>query len=146
MTESVTVALPLRLVNVANRREHYRARANRVQRERKAVSKALEGKSPPSVPVTLILVRTGWACLDPDGLACATKTVVDQVAAWLGIDDRHPDLHVQLAQRTTRERVKIQTQRGVLTKAKVSLSITIRSWQPEDGTDRLRVLARESQR
>jgi hypothetical protein len=147
---SVRVELPLALVNVANRREHYMTRRRRVERERGMVTTALAatGATPPALPVTIALERAAWCALDPDGLATAVKACVDAVAEWLAVDDRDPRLHVHLSQRTTRARRVEWYGRGKRyqrTVAASTVTLTVRPWRPEDGTDRLRVLARGSE-
>jgi hypothetical protein len=146
----VTVTMPLKLVPGMNVREHWRTRKRRVEREHDMVTCALEatGATAPPLPVTLVIVRTGWCELDPDNCAGACKGVVDSACAWLRVDDRNPGIHVHLAQRVTRERRAERYGRGghyTRVVAASTVTLTIRPWRPEDGTDRLRVLARGSE-
>lgn len=94
------VTIPLRTVSGANMREHYRVKAARVKAERWATKLALCGWTPPPLAnvkldaCPLLTVRmtrhANSAGLDDDNLRSALKHVRDQVAAWLGIDDRDP--------------------------------------------------------
>lgn len=77
----------LRLVSVANAREHHHAKARRVTRERALVGGALAGVTAPPGPWRVTIVRVGPRALDTDNLAASAKAVRDAVAAWLGADD-----------------------------------------------------------
>ncbi|MGL4648060.1 MAG: hypothetical protein ACRC1H_01530, partial [Caldilineaceae bacterium] len=73
-----------------NVREHWRARSTRVKRERNAVASALVGLPRPALPCTVLLTRMAPSSgLDDDNLPGALKGVRDEVAKWLGVDDRH---------------------------------------------------------
>lgn len=78
----------LRLVNVANAREHWAARKRRVAREHAAIATALRGVALPAGPRWRVTVtREGPRALDDDGLTIACKGVRDAVAEALGCDD-----------------------------------------------------------
>jgi hypothetical protein len=146
LAAGVTITVPLKLVPGMNTREHWRTRRRRVEREHATVVDALEatGAGPLNLPVTLVIIRTAWCELDPDNCAASAKGVIDSACSWLRVDDRDPGVHVHLAQRTTRARRTEhygrsgRYQRVVVATA---VTLTIRPWRPEDGTDRLRVLA-----
>lgn len=89
---SVEVTIPLRLVSEANSREHWRVVAKRKKLQRRAVWLALHCSKqlPIPAPCTVILCRWSPRQLDTDNLSSAFKAVRDEVAAWLGIDDRSP--------------------------------------------------------
>lgn len=90
----ITVTIPMRLVSVANMREHWETKATRAKSQRilawaelKAADKAPRLMGPVTVKVTRIAPRA----LDKhDNLRMACKAVVDGVADWLGVDDRDP--------------------------------------------------------
>lgn len=87
------LSIPLKTVSGANAREHHMARARRVKKEREAVMWMTNGKTPPAVPCIVTLTRVGpTSGLDLDNLQSSQKAVRDQIAQWLGIDDR--DLRV----------------------------------------------------
>lgn len=87
----VTLALPLRLGSGLNAREHWRARARRVRAERDAVALYLAREKRPALPVRVELVRVAPSNgLDSDNLQGSLKACRDQVADWLGTDDRDP--------------------------------------------------------
>ena len=73
-----------------NDRLHWRAKAKRVRAERQMVAAYVNGQPRPEVPLVVTLTRIAPSNgLDDDGLCGALKGVRDQVAAWLGVDDRH---------------------------------------------------------
>ncbi len=92
--------IPLRTVSGMNAREHWRARARRVEGERWAVRMAIVqqygAKLPdaPKTPCVVKLTRIGPTNgLDPfDNLPSSLKGCVDEIANWLGVDDRKSDL------------------------------------------------------
>lgn len=90
----VSVVVPIKTVSALNGREHWRARANRVRGERFAVQALLNSEPKPALPCVVRLTRIGPTNgLDPfDNLPASLKGVADQVAAWLGVSDRNPDL------------------------------------------------------
>lgn len=133
----VAVEVPLAVRSLGNRREHWRARARRVERTHKLVRAALAGHAPPSPPVVVELERVGWNRLDVDGLVAGSKDVVDAVARWLGVDDRSPLVRWRLSQRTTRARRFAQGRWETAS----ALRVVVRAWRPSDGDDPLRVLA-----
>jgi hypothetical protein len=86
------IRVDMRTVPGMNVREHWRARARRVKAERQAVAWMLVGVPKPALPCVVTLTRTAPSNgLDDDNLAGALKAVRDQVAAWLGVDDKHSD-------------------------------------------------------
>jgi hypothetical protein len=83
------ISFPLRTVAGLNAREHWRARARRVKAEREAAAWALHGASRPPLPLLVRLWRIAPSNgLDDDNLAGALKAVRDEVAVFLGVDDR----------------------------------------------------------
>lgn len=86
------IAIPLRTVPGLNVREHWQARSSRVKRERRAVAWALaaENHQRPPIPCSVRLTRVAPSGgVDDDNLVGALKAVRDEVAKWLGVDDRH---------------------------------------------------------
>jgi hypothetical protein len=108
---TLTIPLPgLRLVSLANQREHWRSRARRAKSQRyigeltvKAALREPRGE-PFRFPVTVIITRIAPRALDDDNLAGAAKSVRDGVADALGIDDRDPRVKWAVAQRKGRPR------------------------------------------
>ena len=84
------VEVPTRLVSEANTRTHWRAKAKRVASQRLITKAVLSGVPRPALPVAVLLTRVAPGELDDDNLSGACKAVRDEVAAWLGIDDRDP--------------------------------------------------------
>jgi hypothetical protein len=86
----MTIAVPLRTVPGLNAREHFAVRSKRVRKEREAVAWMLRGVQRPHIPCSVILTRVApSAGVDDDNLVGALKGVRDQVAEWLGVDDKH---------------------------------------------------------
>lgn len=87
------IAVPIRTSRGQNAREHWRATARRVKAEKHAVAWVLAGKPKPPIPCTVRLTRIAPSSgLDDDNLAGALKACRDQVAEWLGVDDKRRDL------------------------------------------------------
>jgi hypothetical protein len=89
---AIEVTLPIRAVSEANVREHWAAKAARVKRQRRDVYLGLynlRGMKPPIVHrVVVVLTRVAPRMLDGDNNVRSLKAVVDEVAAFLGLDDR----------------------------------------------------------
>lgn len=90
------IVVPLKTQS-PNARELWQMRTSRVKKERQAVAWMLKGHAKPPIPCSVLLTRVApSAGLDDDNLSGALKGVRDQVAEWLGIDDRH---HLQVRYR-----------------------------------------------
>lgn len=96
--------IAVRTISALNAREHYRARAERVRRERLATLAALRAQvgTPPPLPprgsgrkLLVVLTRIAPRALDSDNCAGALKSVRDAVAQWLSIDDADPRVHFE---------------------------------------------------
>lgn len=84
------ITVPLRTVPGLNAREMWQVRSSRVKKERKTVAWSLVGQPRPPIPCSVRLTRVAPSSgVDDDNLSGALKAVRDQVAEWLGIDDRH---------------------------------------------------------
>jgi hypothetical protein len=83
------IEIPIRTVPGMNAREHFRVRAKRVKAERQAVAWSLIGKDKPATPLVVLLTRCAPSNgLDDDNLAGSLKAVRDEIARWLGVDDK----------------------------------------------------------
>ncbi len=86
----------MRLGRGLNDREHWRVRAKRVKAEREQVAWVLAARNVarPTLPLLVTLTRIAPSSgLDKgDNLNGSLKAVRDQVAAWLGVDDKHDDV------------------------------------------------------
>lgn len=92
-TWSMALVVPIRTVGGMNVREHWRARVRRVKGERDATAWQLSMCRRPSLPLVVLLTRVGPSNgLDDDNLAGSMKAVRDQIAQWLGVDDRRRDV------------------------------------------------------
>ena len=76
-----------------NAREHWCARARRVRSERDITAWALRKATKPTPPLVVTLTRIAPSNgVDDDNLCGALKAVRDEVAAWLGVDDKRRDV------------------------------------------------------
>ena len=84
---------PIKTVSALNARDaHWRVRHRRVKSERASIGWYLNGAARPGLPCEVLLTRIApSAGLDDDNLAGALKGIRDEVASWLGVDDRHRD-------------------------------------------------------
>lgn len=84
------ILVPIKTVSSLNAREHFAVRAKRVRAERQGVAWLLKGQQRPPIPCSVRLTRVAPSSgVDDDNLVGALKGVRDEIAAWLGIDDRH---------------------------------------------------------
>lgn len=83
------LTVPVTTVNKNNVDEHWTKRRRRVLKERNAVLVCWLGVPPVQVPCEVRLVRIAPARnhLDDDGAVAALKTVRDEVARLIGVDD-----------------------------------------------------------
>lgn len=87
----IRVLLPIKVVSVANLREHWSTRAKRAKIHRSTAKMMLtQWGLHPELPVTVTLTRIGVKTLDGDNLQGACKAARDGVADWLGLDDADP--------------------------------------------------------
>jgi hypothetical protein len=85
----IAFTVPIRAPSASNLREHWAARAKRVDRQ-KVATRAMcpVWRSGPLLVVTL--TRVSPRTLDDDNLRGALKSVRDGVATWLRVDDATP--------------------------------------------------------
>jgi hypothetical protein len=93
MSTPHTLLLPMRTQRGLNNREHPMSRHRRVKKERADVAWFLvryareHGK--PAIPCSVLLTRISPGNgVDDDNLVGSLKSVRDEVARWLGVDDR----------------------------------------------------------
>lgn len=78
-----------------NARENPWVRAARIKHEREQTRLFLNHRSircPFAPPLVVTLSRLSAVHMDSDNVVGALAAVRDEVAAWIGIDDRHDDL------------------------------------------------------
>lgn len=90
------LVLPVRIVSVANLREHWRVKAKRTKAHRHAA--LVVPKSLP-LPSVVTLTRIAPRALDDDNLVHAFKALRDGIADRFGVADNHPDLTWRYDQR-----------------------------------------------
>ncbi len=93
------IPLPLKIVSVANLREHWRTRAGRAKLHRATTAALLRSHRPPPLPITIVLTRVSARQLDDDNCVAAFKAVRDGVADWLGVPDNDPRVTWEYGQR-----------------------------------------------
>lgn len=82
------ILVPIRTI-AGNPRELWQVRTRRVKKERTAAGWLLRTATKPQIPCSVLLTRIApSAGLDDDNLRHALKGVRDEVAAWLGVNDR----------------------------------------------------------
>lgn len=88
----IKVLLPIKIVSVANLREHWSKRASRAKLHRSTAFIMLRAwGAPPAPPLTVTMTRIGFNSLDKDdNLPAAIKAAKDGIADWLGLDDADP--------------------------------------------------------
>lgn len=92
---AVIFEIPIRTISALNSREHWRQRAKRVKAEREATHYAIRqaANGMPLLPLKVSMTRIGPSSgLDDDNLSSSLKAVRDQIAQWLGVNDRKSDL------------------------------------------------------
>jgi hypothetical protein len=95
----VAFTIPIRTVSALNAREHFRVRAKRVKAEREATAWVLPNVRL-QLPVKVHMTRVGpTAGLDSDNLPGSMKGCRDEIAKWLGIDDRDARVEWSYSQR-----------------------------------------------
>ncbi len=104
-TEAVTVLVPVKTKG-ANAREHWSAKARRVKAERTATGWALVRFAPVVLPCRVTFTRLSPGTLDDDNVRDASKGIRDEVAKWLGVDDRDPRVVWCYEQEKTRMKTK----------------------------------------
>ena len=99
-TVMITTTLPLKIISVANARLNRFKLAAMNKAQRQTTKHTMQALAlPPAPPMTIVLTRIGPKTLDTDNLAGGFKAARDGVADWLGVDDGHPGLDWQYAQR-----------------------------------------------
>ena len=94
--------LPVRIVSVANLREHWATKARRTREQRATARICVRAEIGPAAPAGLYRVtitRQGGKRLDPhDNLPMSCKAIVDGIAEAMGIDDGSPCIEWVYAQ------------------------------------------------
>lgn len=86
----ITEKVPIRVVSVANLREHWAVKAKRAAHHRSMARLVMGQHLRPTLPVVVTFTRVAPRQLDDDNLRSGFKAIRDGVADWLGVDDRHP--------------------------------------------------------
>lgn len=88
-----TLWIPIRTVSITNVREHWAVRHRRAKAQREAVRliwQTVVKKRRVELPCVVILTRIAPGLLDSDNLPASMKSVRDEIADLLGVDDRDP--------------------------------------------------------
>jgi len=120
----IDVTIPgLRLVSEANARGSWHGGATRAARQRSIVALVFRTLRC-AVPCNVRIVRIAPSRLDDDNLARAAKAVRDELASWLGVDDRDERVSWSVA----------QTKGGV---REYAVRIIVRPWSPSESGGRV---------
>lgn len=113
---NVLVRVPLRIVSVANMREHWATKAKRVKAHRQAARLSVGARLMPREGTLVVtLTRVAPRALDTDNLASALKATRDGVADALDVADNDPRIDWRCTQ-----------MRGAAREYAVWISITLR--------------------
>lgn len=113
----IDVTIPgLRLVSEANARGSWHGGATRAARQRSIVALVFRTLRC-AVPCNVRIVRVAPLPLDDDNLARAAKAIRDELASWLGVDDRDERVSWSVA----------QTKGGV---REYAVRVIVRRWSP----------------
>lgn len=88
----------IRLVNLANSREHWATRARRAKAQRGLAAMLFADLPRPQLPLIVTITRIAARKMDTDGLAISAKHVRDGIADWLRVDDGSDQITWQYAQ------------------------------------------------
>jgi len=120
----IDVTIPgLRLVSEANARGSWHGGASRAAQQRRTVALFFRSLRC-EVPCNVRIVRVAPSRLDDDNLARAAKAVRDQLAEWLGVDDRDERVSWSVA----------QTKGGV---REYAVRVIVRPWSPSEAGGRI---------
>lgn len=104
MTPLFTATIPVQVVSEANQREHWGARNKRKKGQQDVTMLMLQSKFPngkhlrPIKQINLVrVIANKGRVMDTDNLFGSVKHVVDALARWLDLDDRH--FPIQVTQR-----------------------------------------------
>lgn len=96
------LAIPIRTVSLANEHEHWRRRHKRSKAERLEMRcawlKAFERPMCGGETAVVRLTRVAPRALDSDNLPPSMKSIRDELAACLGLDDRDPRITWEYSQ------------------------------------------------
>lgn len=120
----IDVTIPgLRLVSEANARGSWHGGASRAAQQRRTVALFFRSLRC-AVPCNVRIIRVAPSRLDDDNLARAAKAVRDQLAEWLGVDDRDERVSWTVA----------QTKGGV---REYAVRVIVRPWSPSEAGGRI---------
>lgn len=92
----ICVDLPLKIVSVANLREHWSRKASRTKAHRLAACAVPKA----DLPCVVTLVRIAPRRLDDDNLSSGFKALRDGIADRLGVKDNDPRVQWRYSQET----------------------------------------------
>jgi hypothetical protein len=101
------------------RRWHWSKTRRRVAKCRANVRLALSQFDKPTLPAVVTMTRCSVGTCDDDGAVGAMKSVRDEIAKWLGVDDADQRITWLVEQRKVK-------------RADVGVVIEIREWRRED--------------
>lgn len=93
----ISVLIPIRIVSVANKREHWAVRHKRAKAHRMAAIMVPKAELPCTVKLTRVAPGNAGV-MDGDNLQMGFKGLRDGIAARLGVDDADPRIRWEYAQ------------------------------------------------
>jgi hypothetical protein len=84
--------LPVRTQTESNCNEHWRTRHRRSKAQREVTAAVLADIKAPQPPCVVTITRVSKGVMDDDNLASSAKHIRDQIAVWIGVDDKHRDI------------------------------------------------------
>lgn len=84
--------LPVRTQTESNCNEHWRTRHRRSKAQREVTAALLAHIKAPEPPCVVTITRVSKGVMDDDNLASSAKHVRDEIAKWIGVDDKHRDI------------------------------------------------------
>jgi hypothetical protein len=106
----------------------WQGRRTRSRDQRRRTFDALSPFEPPPGPWEVTVHKVGWASLDAhDSLRISVKSVVDQIADWLGVDDSDPRVTWLYSQEVTRKTEIVQTPRGRVSQSINRVRVAVRT-------------------
>jgi len=109
----VDLWIPMETPNITNQRVHWAVKAKQAKSQRGKVARRMPPVYATITEPALVVrfTRSGRRRLDDDGLRAALKSVRDQVASWLRIDDASPLVRWEYAQEAGEPGVRIEVLR-----------------------------------
>lgn len=81
--------IPCKTVTESNAKEFWRVKYARSKQQRAITAQVVAPLEKPSIPCVVQFTRVSRGIMDDDNLPSSIKHLRDEIAKWLGVDDRH---------------------------------------------------------